>query len=387
MPHVLILGGGFGGVSTAHHLHRLLGAEVDITLVDRRTHFVMGFRKTMAVVGREPLETGMRPLEALASQGVRVVRGTIESIDAAAHAAVVDGQRIEADALVVALGADLVPGAIPGLAENAINVYSTDGVGPAADALASLQSGSLLIGIFGAPYKCPPAPYELAILCKDALNARGSSASITVFTPQPGSLPVLGQAGCDVIEGRLAGQGIGFRASTKIERVEAGRVVLAGGGLPLEDDIAFDVLFAVPPHRCPPVVVDAGLAQQGGWVKINPRTLETNHEDVYAIGDVTAVMMATGQPMPKAGAFADNEGRVVAERLAAKFQGKTSDAQFDGTGACFLETGSGEAMVVRGTFLAEPAPDIELTPPSKEHLEEKSVFERERLDAWFGTTR
>ncbi len=387
MDRVLVLGGGFGGISTAHHLKRLLADDVDVTLVDRRSHFVMGFRKSMAVTGREPLEAGMRPLEGLASHGIRVVQGSIESIEPGAHAAVVDGVRLDADALVVALGAALAPENVPGLAEHGINVYSTDGVARAAQALASLQTGTLAIGIFGVPYKCPAAPYELAILCDDALRDRGSSASVTVFTPQPGSLPIVGAAGCSAIEGRLAQQGITFKANAKGESVEPGRVVLGGGGLPLDDDIAFDVLFAVPPHVCPQVVIDAGLAQPGGWVKVNPRTLETGVDGTYAIGDVTAIMMANGQPMPKAGAFAENEGRVVASRIASRFAGIDPNASFDGQGACFLEVGGGEAMIVRGDFLADPAPAVELTAPSAENLATKAAFEQDLLNVWFGSRR
>jgi sulfide:quinone oxidoreductase len=386
MRRVLILGGGFGGISTAHRLRELMGADVEIVLVDRRSSFVMGFRKTSAIVGREPLADVARPLDALAAKDVRVVRGTVERIDPATHSAVVDGEAIDADALVVALGADLAPNKIPGLAEHGINVYSTDGVEPAAEALRTLDDGRLVVGIFGVPYKCPAAPYELAILCADALQERGSRATVHVFTPQPGSLPVVGTAGCAVIEGRLGERGISFRANAKPERVEPGRVIVASGGLPLEDEeIPFDVLFGVPPHVCPKIVVDAGLAQPGGWVTVDPRTLETSIDGVYAIGDVTVIPMANGQPMPKAGAFADAEGRVVAERIAARFAGGSSDAAFDGAGACFLETGGGEAMIVQGNFLTSPAPSVELSPSSAENLAAKDRFERERLDSWFAT--
>jgi sulfide:quinone oxidoreductase len=384
MVRVLVLGGGFGGVSVAHHIRRLLGDEADLVLVDRRSHFLMGFRKTSAIVGRDPLTAGMRPLDALTSRGVRIVRGAVEHIDPEGRTAVVEGRHLEADALVVALGADLAPESVDGLPEHGINVYSTEGVAAGEAALAGLDRGRLVIGIFGVPYKCPAAPYELAILCREALDARTSTATVTVFTPQPGSLPIVGAAGCSVLEGRLASLGVEFRANTKVDRVEAGRVVLASGGLPLADDIPFDVLFAVPPHRCPSVVVDAGLAQPGGWVHVDPRTLETGIDGVYAVGDVTTIAMANGQPMPKAGAFADAEGRVVAERIAARARGSDPDAAFDGAGACFLETGGGEAMIVRGDFLAQPGPHVELTASSRHHLADKHAFEQERLDAWFG---
>ena len=376
---VLILGGGFGGVAAANRLRKLLQTEDEIVLVDRRSHFMMGFRKTSAVVGREPMEAGMRPLAALEKKGIRVVSADATSIDPAARAAEVGGERIEADALIVALGAETVPDAVPGLRDHGINVYSADDVPRAADALASLESGRLAIGIFGVPYKCSPAPYELALLAQERLRERGSRATVTVFTPQPMSIPVLGKAGCVSIEDRLAGQGIEFRPDSKAERVEAERVVLAGGG-----EIPFDVLFAVPPHRVPKVVVDAGLAEQGGWVKVKPRTLETSFADVYSVGDVTGIPMANKQPMPKAGVFAEGEGIVVAERIAARLAGLEPDAIFDGEGFCFLEIGGGEAMFVRGNFLAEPEPDVELTTPSLEALAEKARFESDRLDTWFG---
>ena len=381
MSHrVLILGGGFGGVAAATRLRELLDPADEIVLADRRSHFMMGFRKTMAVVGRDPLSNGMRPLAALEAKGIRVREAGISAIDAANRAAELDGERIEADALLVALGAEVAAGAVPGLTENAHNVYSPEGVPGAAKALAAIDRGRVVVGIFGAPYKCAPAPYELAILAQEATQERGARCEFAVFTPQPMSLPVLGKAGCEAIEGRLAGRMIDFQPNAKAERVEPGSVVLAEGA----GAISFDLLLAVPPHRVPGIVVDAGLAEKGGWVKVNARTLETTFDGVYAVGDVTGIPMANGQPVPKAGVFAEGEGLVVAERIAARLAGREPAATFDGRGFCFLEVGNGEAMLVRGNFLAEPSPDVELTAPSKEFFDQKSGFERERLDAWFG---
>jgi sulfide:quinone oxidoreductase len=279
----------------------------------------------------------------------------------------------------VALGAETVPNAVPGLGEHGHNAYDPEAVPAAAEKLASLKGGRVAIGIFGAPYTCPPAPYELALLLAEAAEGRGAKLELHVFTPQPMSLPVLGTAGCEVVEGRLRYRGIGFTPSAKAERVEPNRVTLTRGG-----EIPFDLLLAVPPHRCPKVLVDAGLAEEGGWVKVDPGTLETSAEGVWALGDCTAIPLATGQPLPKAGVLAEAEGRVVAERIAAGFNSIRPEAVFGGEGACYLEVGGGEAMMVRGRFLAHPAPEVELLGPSAQLLEEKAEYERDRLALWFG---
>jgi sulfide:quinone oxidoreductase len=379
MKRVLILGGGFGGIATAHRLKEKLGNDVEIILVDRRPNFMVGFRKSWALIGESPLEAGQKPIENLGRIGVVVKRGTVESLHPREKSAVVDGERIQADALVVALGAELIPDAVPGLKDYAYNVYDPQDIPRAEKALSEFKGGRLVIGIFGAPYKCPPAPFEMALLINEKLKARGVKADIEVFSPQPMSLPILGQAGCDTIESRLADQGITFRPNHKATEVEAGQVVFEN------KRIAFDLLFGVPPHKPPVVVRESGLAAEGsGWVEIDPRTMETSFEGVYAIGDVTQIMLSNKKPLPKAGLFAEQMGEVAAGRIAAVFAGQTPDVTFTGEGGCYLEVGGGQAMLVEGSFLAEPEPIVRLTESSKEYLMEKRKFETERLHKWFG---
>ena len=69
MRRVLILGGGFGGVATANALREKLSPDDEIIMVDRQTHFMVGFRKTWALIGESSLEEGQRPLAALERQG------------------------------------------------------------------------------------------------------------------------------------------------------------------------------------------------------------------------------------------------------------------------------------------------------------------------------
>ncbi len=378
MKRVLILGGGFGGVAAARRLKQKLDENDEVILVDRRAYFMVGFRKTWALVDQSTLEAGQRPLDSLTSLGVRVLQASVTKIDPNGGMVSIDGQQFSADALIVALGAELAPETIPGFQQYAFNVYDPDDIPRAAQALREFQGGKLVLGIFGAPYKCPPAPYEMAILINDSLKRRGVKASVEVFSPQPMSLPILSQVSCDLIESRLADQGITFLPNHKATAVEAGHVLFANERRP------FDLLLGVPPHRAPTVVRESGLADGSGWVPVNPRTLETSFPGVYAIGDVAKIAMANGKPLPKAGVFAEAMGETVADRIAAIFDGQEPTATFKGEGGCYLEVGTGQAMMVKGQFLAEPEPEVILTEASSKYLEQKLHFETERLQTWFG---
>jgi sulfide:quinone oxidoreductase len=378
MARVLVLGAGFGGVAAATRLRALLDPSHEVVLVDRRSDFVMGLRKTWAVVGSHPLDDGRRALATLSDRGIDVRQAAVEALDPAGRRARLDGEWLAADAVVVALGAEQAPDTVPGLAEHGINVWDRANAGRAHDALVSLDRGRLLVGVFGTPYACPPGPFELALLAKDALAARGADVSVEVFGPMPIALPVVGLVESGKVEALLDAVGIAFHRGQPAASVEAGVVHLADGR-----DLAFDLLLAVPPHRCPQVLVDAGLAQPGGWVEVDPLTLETPFEGVHVIGDATAIKLAHGLPLPKAGLFAEVEGYVVAERVAAALAGRPATATFDGAGVCFAETGGGQAVEINARFYADP-PAADILGPSNNAVAGKAAFEADRLAAWFG---
>jgi sulfide:quinone oxidoreductase len=376
MKRFLILGGGFGGVAAARTF-RQLRPDDGVILVDRRPTFMVGFRKSWGLLGLSPLAAGQRPLASLERAGVSVRQGVVTAIDPAARAAEVDGQRIEADGLLVALGAELAPEQIPGFEQHALNVYDPASIPAAADRLRSFAGGRVAVGVFTPTYKCPPAPYEIALLLREFFAERQVQATIEVFTPLPSSMPLLGDAGCMVIEGRLAARGITFRAGQKATAVDEAGVAFGAERRP------YDLVLGIAPHRCPDVAVTCGLAQPGSWIKVDPRTMATTFPGVYAVGDVTEVAMANGKPLPKAGVFAEGQGVTVARRLAADFAGEESQATFGGDGGCFLEVGDGQAMVVEGAFMAQPGPAVRLAEASAENLRRKGRFEQERLALWF----
>jgi sulfide:quinone oxidoreductase len=377
---VLILGAGFGGITVASELRRSLGSGHEILLVDRVEHFAMGLRKLWALVGLGSYEEGSRSRELLNGDGVRFLQTEIRSLDPAARSVVTDQGTLQADYLVVALGAEPRPDLVPGLAEHAHNPWSPEGVPGLAAAVDGFRGGRIAIVIAGVPYACPPAPYECSMLLDDHLRERNlrDQTRMKIVTLQPMLLPNAGVEGSMWLGEQLTERGIEFEVKRKLERVEPGRFLFADGHLEAE------ILIGVPPHQVPAVVRDSGLTGEGEWIPVDPATLETGYERVFAIGDVTKIQLANGLPLPKAGVMAELEGQRVAAAIAADISGGNGASPFQGQGYCFMEMGKRLAALIEGDFYATPEPQVSLREPSSNHAADKHRFESDRLRRWFG---
>ncbi|HMB71736.1 MAG TPA: FAD/NAD(P)-binding oxidoreductase [bacterium] len=378
---VVILGGGFGGLTVATELRERLGNEHQIVIVDRGEQFLVGLRKLWALVGLGSLEEGQRSRAKLDARGIRFLRGDVRRIDPGARSVDVDGETLSADYLVVALGAETRPDRIPGLTEHAHDLYDARRIPALAAELERFRGGSIGLFIAGAPYKCPPAPYECMMLLDEHLRERGlrDETKLTVTTLAPILLPNAGKPGSDWLAGQLAQREIAHHTGRRPERVEPGVVHYDNG-----TQLSADLLIAVPPHSPPAVVAESGLVGEGGWVSVDPATLRTRHDNVFAIGDVTQIKLANGLPLPKAGLFAELEGRCVAGAIAAECGVGEPPAPFDGVGYCFIELGKDRATRVEGDFFARPEPQVSVHNVSARHAEDKRAFESERLQRWFG---
>jgi len=375
---IVILGGGFGGITAAHEARRALGPEHTITLIDRKATFMMGLRKLWIMAGLGTREEGERPIAALGARGIDVRREEVASIDTAARVVHTDGGDVAYDFLLVALGAEPRADLVKGFSDAAYNLYEVAGAERLREPLAALSSGKVAIVIAGVPYKCPPAPYEAAMLIDELFRKRGvrDRVEIHVFTVQPMLLPLLGKAASGALGGRLSAKGIAFQTGRKTTALEGSRVVF--------DDGAFDadLLIVVPPHRPPAVVKQSGLCGAGEWISVERETLRTPLPGVFAVGDCTEILLDNKMALPKAGIMAEAEARVAAAGIVAEITGSPA-TRFDGKGYCFVEQGEGRAAVITGDFFAAGAPTVELNDPSEDGFQKKVEFERSRLAAWF----
>lgn len=279
------------------------------------------------------------------------------------------------DRLVIALGADLAPDTLDGFTEAAHNVYTLDGAIAAAAVLRRFDGGRLAIMVSSLPYKCPAAPYETAFLVEALLLHRGvrERTSIDPYTPEPAPMPTAGRVLGAALAAMLAERGITFHPNQTVERIDA-----AAAELVLGDGrrAGFDLLLGVPTHRAPAVLASTGLPAANGFVPVDPATLATSVEGVFALGDVTTIPVTGGKFLPKAGVFAEAQAKVIAGNLAAELTGKPGTARFDGAGACFVELGDGRAALAIGDFYAPEGPQVRLRRPGRQWHLAKIAFEQ-----------
>lgn len=379
--HVLVLGGGVGGSTVALELRRALAPEHRLTLVERAEHFVLGASLLWVIVGERGPEEVKRPVAGLFARQVDVARGEIQRIDPQRREVTVDGRTLAAEHLVLALGADLDPTSIPGLAEAGHSFYDLAGAIALRDALAQFQGGRFVLLTAAPAYKCPAAPYEAAMLVEWDCRRRGSRAATTLdlFAAEPGPMGVAGPAVSAAVRQMLESKGIAYHPGHQIVRADPGQRRLEfSNGVTAE----YDLLAFVAPHRAPRCVRDAGLTGESGWVPVDRSTLKTRFERVWAIGDVTGIPLSLGKPLPKAGTFASGEAKVVARAIAREITGSGVAEAYRADGECWVETGDGLAAYGSGDFFAEPTPRVRLEPPSAEGHRAKEAWEREWLTRW-----
>jgi sulfide:quinone oxidoreductase len=374
---IVVLGAGFGGLELCSGLAERFGDELDVVLIDQSEGFVFGFSKLDVMFGRSAATEVFHPYRDLDKPGLRFVQTAIRSIDPGAKRVETDAGAFEADILVVALGADLDPSATPGLIEGGHEFYTVAGAFAVRDVLARFEGGRVIVAVTSAPFKCPPAPSETALLLHDYLTERQIRDRSSIALVMPMGVPIPpSPAASEALLVAFAERGISWHPESTVIGLDPARGLarMSNG-----TEMAYDLFLGVPKHHVPAVVAASGLAVDG-WVPVSPLTLETAYPDVYAIGDVTSV------GTPKAGVFAEGQASVVAAQIAARVEGTSGSTTYDGRGTCYLEFGHDMVARVSVTFLSGQAPVGDLEGPSQTIADDKHEFGTSRIQRWFNRT-
>lgn len=375
---IVILGAGFGGLEIATRLSEALGDDAgvaaDIVVIDRNDAFVAGAAHIDLLVGNTELGDVRRLYSTFSHRGVRFVRSDIHRIDPGHRRVDVADGSIEADVIVIALGAEIDVTATPGLAEDGCEFYTVPGVLAARRALSAFTGGKIVVGVCSTTYKCPPAPSAATLAVHDALVARGlrDETELALVMPTSRPIPPSPEASDKVLE-RFAAEHISWHADTVIERLDPSRhVAVTASG----EALSYDLFLGVPAHQVPSVVSVAGLCRDG-WVPVNPATMETIHRGVYAIGDIVDI------GAPKAGVFAEAQAAVASAHILARLRGLPDPERVADRGICYLDIGAGATTGIDVTFTPGTATKVVLHEPSEDTTAARDASTVARIRRWF----
>ncbi|RRA98771.1 NAD(P)/FAD-dependent oxidoreductase [Larkinella rosea] len=372
---VLVLGAGFGGLELSTILSEAIGTELDLTLIDQHDSFYFGYSKLDVMFGRKQPDTVKISYRNVVKPGVRFRQETITAIDPVAKRVTTSDGTYEADVLVVALGANYDLAATPGLAEGGNEYYSFEGAEKLREVLPRFSQGHAVVGVCSAPFKCPPAPSEAALMLHDYLLKRGVRDACTISLIIPFGLPIppspdTSKALLKAFEERH----IQFIPQRKVRSLDASRKVVS-----LDDgsELPYNLFLGIPKHVAPEVVLQSGLAENG-WIPVDKANLLTKFPNVYAIGDVTSV------GTPKAGVFAEGAAKTAAAAIIAAYKGKENTSAYTGAGSCYIEFGEGKVGRVDVDFFSGPKPFGIHHDPSEMLVVDKDHFGSSRKARWFG---
>jgi sulfide:quinone oxidoreductase len=372
VQRVVVLGGGVGGTLTANLVARKLkkaiaAGEAQVTVVDATGAHAYQPGYMYIAMGNERPEKLVRPERSLLDRNVELVVDTVSRIDTSVRTVTLgSGEVMGYEHLVIATGSRIVPEEMPGFDAEAHHFYSAEAAAKLRTALDAFTGGKIVIGIAGIPYKCPPAPLEVAFLVESELRERGlrDKTEITFLSPINRAFTI--ESVSDMATPIFEEKGIRLELLAGVGEIDAERKVVITDAF---EEHPYDLLICVPPHRGAKVVIDSGLSPKSGWLPTDRHTLQVKtvakpapgqaDEDIARYPDVYALGDATDLPLSKAGSTAHFEAPIVAERIAAAVEGREpegKDASYTGKVMCFFEVGDGKGTLLQFDYDHPPKP-------------------------------
>jgi sulfide:quinone oxidoreductase len=354
---VLVLGGGVGGTVVANLVAKELGDDARVTLVDATGIHVYQPGFLYVAVGQEQPADLQRPETSLLRKGIKLVVDRVTLIDPSTQKVVLgSGRTLRYDELLIATGSRTVMEEVPGGA-GAHDFYTIEGAARLFRALKEFKGGTIVIGVAGIPYKCPPAPVEFAFLLDDYLRSTGIRDQSTIKLLSPLNRAFTIEATSKLVQPLLAERGIELTGFFNVESVDpVAKTVTSLEG----ETIDYDLLVLVPPHRGQKVIEDSGIGDERGWIPVDRNTLKhVRFDHIWVVGDATDI------PITKSGSVAHYEASVAADAIVAEARGLPAPTHvYDGKVMCFLETGRGAATTIQFDY---DHPPVSPTPARRWH--------------------
>lgn len=355
---VVVVGGGMAGATVAKYLRLWSGKTVSVTLVEPSSQYTSNIMSNLVVTGQySPTILSYGYTKLVKNYGISRLTGTVTAVEpggalGAWKVTVVNGSTTLArycERVVLAPGVQFDP--VPSMTNPATEapILHAWHAGPQTtqlrDQLAAMPTtGTFVMTIPKAPYRCPPGPYERACVVADYLKRN-----------KPGAQVVVLDANQDIIAEKesfshaftmLYGSNLTYLAGRVVKSVEAtvgrpeGRVavdVVVKDALGQDvvmgsETFAAQVLNVIPPHRAGAIVQKLGLADATGFAPVDGRSFESTvagKAGIHVIGD------ASKTTLPKAGHVANQGAKICADAILRAFSAKPPYAAPTANSACF----------------------------------------------------
>jgi len=350
MKKVLILGGGFAGIQTAIQLHK--NGRFDVTLVSDRDYLYLFPISIWVPVRQIDFENVKVPLAKIQKKyPFGVIIDSVKEIHAADQQVICEKQTLSYDYLVVAFGADKmkhigIENTLSICGKPEVSLSIRDGI----DVLIQKGSGKIAIGFGGNPkdksaVRGGPA-FELAFNIHNLLKKKKirQNFELTFFAPmdEPGAR--MGKNALPMLNKMFDQYKIGKRFGKKITRFEPGSVVFED-----ESKLEADLTLFIPASTGHHVLQAGDLPlTEAGFVQIDTDCQVRGQENVYAIGDISA--MEGPEWIAKQGHVAELMGRIAAHNIISTETGSSKKHYHESPNIlCVMDTGNGAAFVFRNT--------------------------------------
>ena len=337
-PHVVIVGGGFGGLYAAKRLRR---APVRLTVVDRRNHHL--FQPLLYQVAMAGLSAGdiAYPIRSILrrQENTDVVLGRVVAVDLAARSMTLeDGRTLAYDYLILAPGATHSyfgheEWAIdaPGLKslEDALEIrrrvllaFELAEHETRAEERASLMTFVIVgAGPTGVELAGALADIARTVLVDDFRTIDPRDAKVVLVEAGPRILPAFPETLSAKAQASLERLGVNVITGKPVTNVDVGGVVIG------EERVAARTVLWAAGVAASPLAKTLGVPlDKAGRVLVNPDLSVPGHPEAFVIGDLAwLVDSKTQKPVPGLAAAATQEGRFAADNVVRKIQGKPSE--------------------------------------------------------------
>ena len=348
-PRVVVVGGGWGGLTAAKYV-RLLDPAVEVVLIERRTEFHSCPVSNWVIGHLRTIDSITHGYDALARRhGVRLLHTDVESIDVDARAVVTADGVVAGDRLILSPGVAFDYTGIAGWGAAAAGRFPAAwSPGPETALLRARLAelppgGRVALSIPPGPYRCPPGPYERISLIAAYLRQHRPGATITVLDANQKivSKGKLFQQAWDELYPGV----VDYRPDSPLVAVDAATGTLSSDF----DDVRADVANVIPPQRASGLLRAAGLVPEGSdWAPVDPYAFtSTLAPDIHIVGDATD--QTTVGKVPKSGFVANSMGKVAARAAVALLAGREPPPP-SLINTCYSLVGPGEGISVGAVY-------------------------------------